>query len=139
MNDDAKVQRLPRPDGNTVAYATTPGRAPTVAFLGGFYKREDVDVTGIRALQDSVKDLDGLASGDLAIAQAGIGSKAEQFLNWMLGPMLNGASRDKAFVVVVGLILVAVILKNAFTYLSRLHGQAAQSLLNQSAQQTAIP
>ena len=46
MNDDAKVQRLPRPDGNTVAYATTPGRAPTVAFLGGFRS----DMTGTKAL-----------------------------------------------------------------------------------------
>src|SRR3982075_227643 len=46
MNDDAKVQRLPRPDGNTVAYATTPGRAPTVAFLGGFRS----DMTGSKAM-----------------------------------------------------------------------------------------
>ena len=46
MNDDAKVQRLPRPDGNTVAYATTPGRAPTVAFLGGFRS----DMTGTKAM-----------------------------------------------------------------------------------------
>ena len=46
MNDDAKVQRLPRPDGNTVAYAITPGRAPTVAFLGGFRS----DMTGTKAM-----------------------------------------------------------------------------------------
>src|SRR3984893_6777316 len=46
MNNDAKVQRLPRPDGNTVAYATTPGRAPTVAFLGGFRS----DMTGTKAM-----------------------------------------------------------------------------------------
>src|SRR3979490_3507784 len=46
MNDHATVQRLPRPDGNTVAYATTSGRAPTVAFLGGFRS----DMTGTKAL-----------------------------------------------------------------------------------------
>src|SRR5712671_5104570 len=46
MNDDAKVQRLPRLDGNTVAYATTAGRAPTVAFLGGFRS----DMTGTKAI-----------------------------------------------------------------------------------------
>ena len=46
MNDPAKVQRLQRPDGNTVAYAATPGRAPTVAFLGGFRS----DMTGTKAM-----------------------------------------------------------------------------------------
>ena len=46
MNDPAKVQRLPRPDGNTVAYAATPGGAPTVAFLGGFRS----DMTGTKAM-----------------------------------------------------------------------------------------
>src|SRR5260370_29974744 len=46
MNDNATVQRLPRPDGNTVAYAITPGRAPTVAFLGGFRS----DMTGTKAM-----------------------------------------------------------------------------------------
>ena len=46
MNGDAKVQRLPRPDGNTVAYATTPGRPPTVVFLGGFRS----DMTGTKAV-----------------------------------------------------------------------------------------
>src|SRR4029077_5306188 len=46
MNNHATVQRLPRPDGNTVAYATTPGRAPTVAFLGGFRS----DMTGTKAM-----------------------------------------------------------------------------------------
>src|SRR5216683_2579180 len=46
MNDDAKVRRLARPDGNTVAYAITPGRAPTVAFLGGFRS----DMTGTKAM-----------------------------------------------------------------------------------------
>ncbi len=67
--------------------------------------------------------------GQQALPQAGIGSKAEQFLNWMLGPLLEGASRDRAFVVVVSLILVAVILKNILTYLSRLYGQSAQELM----------
>src|SRR5260370_21580934 len=46
MNDNATVQRLPRPDGNTVAYAITPGHAPTVAFLGGFRS----DMTGTKAM-----------------------------------------------------------------------------------------
>src|SRR6266850_4852710 len=49
MNGDAKVQRLPRPDGNTIAYAATPGRPPTVAFLGGF--RSDMTGTKARALE----------------------------------------------------------------------------------------
>ena len=43
---DARVQRLQRPDGNTVAYATTSGRMPTVAFLGGFRS----DMTGTKAM-----------------------------------------------------------------------------------------
>ena len=46
MNDGDRVQRLPRPDGNTVAYATTDGRAPTVVFLGGFRS----DMTGTKAM-----------------------------------------------------------------------------------------
>src|SRR6185503_13676137 len=47
---DARVQRLQRPDGNTVAYATTSGRTPTVAFLGGF--RSDMTGTKAMALED---------------------------------------------------------------------------------------
>ena len=47
---DDRVQRLQRPDGNTVAYATTPGRSPTVAFLGGF--RSDMTGTKAVALED---------------------------------------------------------------------------------------
>src|SRR6185503_16052588 len=46
MNSGDRVQRLTRPDGNTVAYATTAGRAPTVAFLGGFRS----DMTGTKAV-----------------------------------------------------------------------------------------
>ena len=46
MNSDGRVQRLPRPDGNTIAYARTQGRAPTVVFLGGFRS----DMTGTKAL-----------------------------------------------------------------------------------------
>lgn len=38
--------RLQRGDGNTIAYATTPGRAPTVVFLGGFRS----DMTGTKAV-----------------------------------------------------------------------------------------
>ncbi len=47
---DDRVQRLQRPDGNTVAYATTSGRTPTVAFLGGF--RSDMTGTKAMALED---------------------------------------------------------------------------------------
>ena len=46
MNDGDRAQRLVRPDGNTVACATTAGRAPTVAFLGGFRS----DMTGTKAI-----------------------------------------------------------------------------------------
>ncbi|WP_421994279.1 alpha/beta hydrolase [Reyranella sp.] len=46
MTGDDRVQRLPRPDGNTVAYARVEGRSPTVAFLGGFRS----DMTGTKAL-----------------------------------------------------------------------------------------
>jgi pimeloyl-ACP methyl ester carboxylesterase len=46
MTSDGSVQRLSRPDGNWVAYATTAGRAPTVAFLGGFRS----DMTGTKAI-----------------------------------------------------------------------------------------
>lgn len=41
-----RVERLQRGDGNTIAYATTPGRAPTVVFLGGFRS----DMTGTKAV-----------------------------------------------------------------------------------------
>jgi pimeloyl-ACP methyl ester carboxylesterase len=46
MNETGRVQRLPRPDGNYVAYAKTEGRAPTVVFLGGFRS----DMTGTKAV-----------------------------------------------------------------------------------------
>jgi len=46
MTDDGRVQRLQRPDGNTVAYAKIEGRAPTIAFLGGFRS----DMTGTKAM-----------------------------------------------------------------------------------------
>jgi pimeloyl-ACP methyl ester carboxylesterase len=41
-----RVERLQRPDGNSVAYAKTEGRAPTVVFLGGFRS----DMTGTKAV-----------------------------------------------------------------------------------------
>lgn len=41
-----RVERLPRPDGNSVAYAKTDGTAPTVVFLGGFRS----DMTGTKAV-----------------------------------------------------------------------------------------
>src|SRR5437763_13857711 len=46
MSADGRVQRLERPDGNTVAYARTAGRTPTVVFLGGFRS----DMTGTKAM-----------------------------------------------------------------------------------------
>jgi pimeloyl-ACP methyl ester carboxylesterase len=46
MSEEDRVQHLPRPDGNTVAYAKTDGRAPMVVFLGGFRS----DMTGTKAL-----------------------------------------------------------------------------------------
>src|ERR1700749_1412964 len=45
MSEDDRVQRLKRPDGNTVAYARTAGRTPAVVFLGGFRS----DMTGTKA------------------------------------------------------------------------------------------
>jgi pimeloyl-ACP methyl ester carboxylesterase len=50
MTNDDRVQRLQRPDGNTVAYAKTSGRTPTVVFLGGF--RSDMTGTKAMALED---------------------------------------------------------------------------------------
>lgn len=46
MNDDDRVRTLERRDRNTIAYALTPGRAPTVVFLGGFRS----DMTGTKAI-----------------------------------------------------------------------------------------
>ncbi|MBS0222080.1 MAG: alpha/beta hydrolase [Proteobacteria bacterium] len=46
MTNKGSVQHLSRPDGNTVAYARTDGRAPTVVFLGGFRS----DMTGTKAM-----------------------------------------------------------------------------------------
>src|SRR5476651_2877979 len=46
MSVEGRVQRLARPDGNTVAYARTEGRAPTIVFLGGFRS----DMTGTKAV-----------------------------------------------------------------------------------------
>jgi pimeloyl-ACP methyl ester carboxylesterase len=46
MNDRDRVQRVTRPDGNTVAYVRTEGRSPTVVFLGGFRS----DMTGTKAM-----------------------------------------------------------------------------------------
>ncbi len=69
--------------------------------------------------------------GDTVLASAGSagGGGAEKFLDWALGPLLTGASRERAFAVVVALILVTVMLKNACVYLSRLGGLSAQEYL----------
>ncbi len=57
------------------------------------------------------------------------GGGTQRFLDWALGPLLRGASRERAFAVVVLLILIAVMLKNVCVYLSRLGGLSAQELL----------
>lgn len=46
MTATADVQRLARPDGNTIAYVHSAGRDPTVVFLGGFRS----DMTGTKAV-----------------------------------------------------------------------------------------
>ena len=46
MDNGNRVERLPRPDGNHVAFAVTAGRTPTVVFLGGFRS----DMTGTKAM-----------------------------------------------------------------------------------------
>jgi pimeloyl-ACP methyl ester carboxylesterase len=46
MDNGNSVQRLQRPDGNSVAFARTEGREPTVVFLGGFRS----DMTGTKAM-----------------------------------------------------------------------------------------
>src|SRR3569623_136004 len=46
MDNGHSTQRLPRPDGNTVAFAKIDGREPTVVFLGGFRS----DMTGTKAV-----------------------------------------------------------------------------------------
>jgi pimeloyl-ACP methyl ester carboxylesterase len=50
MNNGDRVERLLRPDGNTVAFVRTAGRSPTVVFLGGF--RSDMTGTKAMALED---------------------------------------------------------------------------------------
>ncbi len=46
MSGNDRVQRLARPDGNTVAYVQSDGKEPTVVFLGGFRS----DMTGTKAV-----------------------------------------------------------------------------------------
>ena len=46
MSGVDRVERLARPDGNFVAYVRSDGRAPAVAFLGGFRS----DMTGTKAV-----------------------------------------------------------------------------------------
>jgi subfamily B ATP-binding cassette protein MsbA len=53
-------------------------------------------------------------------------SNADKLLDGLLGPLLEGASKERAFAVVVALILVSVIFKNACVYLSRLGGLSVQ-------------
>jgi len=48
------------------------------------------------------------------------GSGADRFINVLLGPLLAGATPTRAFAVVVVLLLVTVVIKNACVYVSRL-------------------
>jgi pimeloyl-ACP methyl ester carboxylesterase len=50
MSGKDRAEQLARPDGNSVAYARSDGRAPTVVFLGGF--RSDMTGTKAVALHD---------------------------------------------------------------------------------------
>ncbi len=53
MSGNDRVQRLARPDGNTVAYVKSNGKEPTVVFLGGF--RSDMTGTKAMALEEWAK------------------------------------------------------------------------------------
>src|SRR5437868_12390127 len=57
------------------------------------------------------------------------GSGADKLIDRVLGPLLQNASPERAFAIVVALILVTVLLKNACVYLSRLGGLAAQEYM----------
>jgi len=57
------------------------------------------------------------------------GGGLERFLDNLLGPLLAGATPARAFAVVVGLILVSVVVKNACLYFSRLEGMRAQEYM----------
>jgi len=54
---------------------------------------------------------------------------ADKFLDWAFGGMLRNASADRAFALVVALILVSVVLKNVLFYVSRLSGMAVQEYM----------
>ena len=84
MTDDGRVQRLPRPDGNTIAYATTEGRTPTVVFLGGFRS----DMTGTKAL--ALEDWAGKAGrAYLRFDYLGHGQSSGRFEDGTIGRWLD--------------------------------------------------
>jgi subfamily B ATP-binding cassette protein MsbA len=56
-------------------------------------------------------------------------SGADKFLDWAFGGFLRNASTDRAFALVVVLILASVILKNVAFYVSRLGGMAVQEFM----------
>ena len=66
--------------------------------------------------------------GKAALPEIG-GGTADRVLNTALGPLLEGATRDKAFAVVVALIMVTVVLKNFTFYFSRLLGASVQEFV----------
>src|SRR5262249_48886731 len=84
MSTDGRVQRLKRPDGNTVAYDRIDGRAPTVVFLGGFRS----DMTGTKA---TALDAWALASGHayLRFDYLGHGQSSGRFEDGTIGRWLD--------------------------------------------------
>ena len=84
MDNGHSTQRLPRPDGNTVAYAKTDGDGPTVVFLGGFRS----DMTGTKAMAlESWARLTGHAY--LRFDYLGHGQSSGQFEDGTIGRWLD--------------------------------------------------
>ena len=80
MNTADDVQRLDRPDGETIALCQVPGTGPTVVWIGGF--RSDMDGTKAVALDTAARErgwsylrydhfAHGLSSGDWKAATIG--------------------------------------------------------------------
>jgi subfamily B ATP-binding cassette protein MsbA len=62
--------------------------------------------------------------------QVGGGSNGtERFIEWALGPLLRDATPQRAFTVVVGLILASVVIKNVCFYVSRLASARVQEFV----------
>jgi len=89
MSAEGRVQRLKRPDGNTVAYAKTEGRAPAVVFLGGF--RSDMTGTKAMALETWARRSGRayLRFDYLGHGQSSGGLQATQLVNGQIAPRLG--------------------------------------------------